>query len=473
MQATPSLLVDFRLSHVGDQPLYRQVYQRFREAILHGSLPPGTRVPSIRTLACELQLSRSTVEKAYDLLVGEGYLICNGQAGTTIAQVTSLRPPRVATPVVSCVGEQTGALPFGAPRPFLLGTPALDAFPLTTWMTLSQRVTRDRQTMQQVVDPQGHLALRQAISAYLQVSRGVACTASQVFVTSGYRQSLALLTSALLRPRDEVWIEDPAYPPALRLLERADLRTVPVPVDEAGMDVAAGKLLAPHARLALVTPANQSPLGVVLSLSRRGELLTWAASSGAWLVEDDYDSEFCTEGRQQPTLCSLDRAGRAIYLGTFSKALHPALRVAYLVAPPALVPVLQEVCSEVIDGGAVPLHRTLAAFMTEGHFGRHLKRMRGLYASRRQTLVNVLEARLGDRLSVAPWARGMCILAQLKGSTRDVDVVANAAALGLAPSALSVRGVARDSCQGLLVGYANFEDAAAAARAVDLLASCW
>ncbi|MFT4100469.1 MAG: PLP-dependent aminotransferase family protein [Burkholderiaceae bacterium] len=472
MQAN-SLPVDFRVSYVGDQPLYLQIYQRFRDAILHGALPPGAKVPSIRALASELNLSRNTIEKAYELLTGEGILVSNGQAGTAVASV-DWPSARGETPsVVPRVEDSSDWMrDWSAASPFQLGLPALDAFPLATWITLAHRVARERRTIREQVGSQGYFPLRQTIAAYLQVSRGIVCDPSQVFVTTGYRQSLGLLVSALLGPGDNVWVEDPVYPPALKLLRRTGLIVVPIPVDYAGLDVSVGREIAPHARMALVTPANQNPLGAVMSLRRRSELLRWAATSDAWLFEDDYDSEFCADARRLPTLCGSDRNGRVIYLGSFSKALHPGLRVSYIVVPSQLAPVLQEACNDLVDGGPISIHRTLATFMQEGHFGRHLKRMRSLYTKRRTALVGALEARLGHKLTVLPRATGLCIVAKLAPGISDVEAVERANMRGLAPGALSSRSIARDAGQGLLLGYTNFEDATSIERAVDALAAC-
>ena len=495
-----SLQIDFNIGYAGSQCLYREIYQRFREAIVNGSLPAGVRVPSIRTLASELRLSRNTVEKAYDLLIGEGLLVSNGSAGTTVAPVSRVRPAirscRVSQPegaadrvpqtdlrrtaVVGRVEPEdmsqlsvlAGHLAANVPRPFQLGIPALDAFPVGTWLTLSQRVLRDRLTLRQEGDPQGYLPLRQAIAAHVHLSRGIHCLASQVFVTQGYRQSLSLVAAALLRPGDEAWVEDPVYPPALRLLQRLGIRPVAVPVDEAGIQVEVGRSIGTGARLALVTPANQSPLGMAMSIARRSELLAWAVESEAWILEDDYDSEFCAEGRLQPTLCSLDREGRAIYFGSFSKALHPTLRVSYIVVSASLVPLLRETCRDVVDGAPIPIQRALATFMVEGHFGRHLKRMRGLYNRRREVLVRQVEKQLGDRLRCAPAGSGLCVLAKLHDCASDTAIAARAEAVGLAVGALSARGVARSPGQGLLLGHSNFVDETAVKRAVELLVGC-
>jgi len=458
------------------QPLYFQIYQRFRDAIIHGSLPAGARVPSIRVLAAELQLSRNTVEKAYSLLIGEGYFLSGGQAGTVVAAIkhariacdtndlnnpTSLQSPRS--------DEHTLDL-----RPFMLGVPALDAFPLSQWLTLNQRILRQRNTTMQMIDRQGHPELRKMIATYLQISRGVACTASQVFIVDGYRQALNFLCTQILSQGDQVWIEDPVYLTTLRVLNRSNTRieAIPVPVDMAGIDVSAGCRLAPEARMAIVTPANQSPLGVVLSLPRRGQLLAWAERAEGWVIEDDYDSEFCDEGRLLPTLYSQDRAGRTIYLGTFSKALHPMLRVAYFVVPPRLVHDMRTACLDLLDGSNIALQLTLAAFMKDGTYAMHIKKMRSVYKHRRQMLVDAIESICGDQLKVAQWARGLSVLAHLPHNLSDLEIVKKAEICGLSPSALSSRFIKAPPEHGLRLGYANFETELAVRNAVNKLANC-
>lgn len=495
-----SLQIDFKLSYTGNGCLYREIYGRFRDAILNGSLPAGVRVPSIRALASELNISRNTVEKAYDLLIGDGLFTSNGAAGTTVTShlprrstnAKHLKLEQSATPCQSSVNLSTldrslgskdatrdsrndEVEPFSNPaqRPFQLGIPALDAFPLGAWLVLNRRILRDRRSIRDEAEPQGYFPLRQAVAAYVQISRGVKCSASQVFITQGYRQSLALLVMALLRPGDVVWVEDPGYPLALRILPRLGVELAPIPVDACGIDVCAGRKLAPHARMALVTPANQSPLGTVMSLVRRNELASWAGENDAWILEDDYDSEFCQEGRLQPTLSSMDRIGTTILLGTFSKTLHPALRTSYFVAPPQLVQVLRDLCFDMVDGAPVPIQRALAAFMTEGHYSRHLKRMRILYARRRQILIDSLASRLGGALRAPPSGAGLRVLAQLADGIRDTDVLAKAERKGLAIGVLSTRCVVTASRTGLLLGHSNFQDASAASSAVDDLATCF
>lgn len=496
-----SNLMNFRPSRAGGGSLYIQIYQRFREAIVNGNLPANARVPSIRTLASELQVSRNTIEKAYDLLIGEGLLISNGAAGTTVSysairHLSSASPDagdfkssagqidnavkhtesQKSTDLVCESGPEylTEKLTTEVPLPFQLGMPALDAFPLGSWLTISRRVLRERNTFSQVEGAQGYYPLRQAIAAYLQVSRGISCSAAQVFITQGYRQSLALVVSAILQRDQEVWVEDPVYPIALRFLKRQNLNIVPIPVDQEGISVTAGLARSPKAKLALLTPANQSPLGTVMSIKRRHELLAWAAGSGAVLLEDDYDSEFCEAGRLQPTLCSLDRNCCTIYLGTFSKALHPTMRISYIVVPSTLIAEFSEASYDVIDGSPTLNQRILADFMVEGHFGRHLKVMRVLYAQRRKLFLDVLKSTLSQHVYVPSRVdSGLSVLARLRGSRSDRVLAEEAKRSGLSVGALSERGIEQYPGEGLLLGYVNFGDRAAVESALKKLADCF
>nr|WP_235488975.1 PLP-dependent aminotransferase family protein [Achromobacter sp. DMS1] len=308
-------------------------------------------------------------------------------------------------------------------------------------------------------DPAGYEPLRRSIAAYLGISRGIACTPAQVFVTNGYRGALQLACRALLEPGDEGWYEDPGYPYARRLLEDEGMRLAPVAVDEEGLDVGQGIRRAARARFAVVTPTHQSPLGMALSLPRRLELLEWAGRSAAWIVEDDYDSEFRYHGRPLPALKSLDAQGRVLYAGTFSKALFPGLRLAYLVAPQAQAARLQEAAQRLPGPGAVPLQAAVADFMDQGHFARHLRRMRALYAVRRGFLVDALDAVFGGRLHVQPQAGGIHVLAHLAGRRSDRAIAAEARARGLAVQALSDWRIRKSAAGGLLLGFANLQSA--------------
>jgi GntR family transcriptional regulator/MocR family aminotransferase len=278
-------------------------------------------------------------------------------------------------------------------------------------------------------DPTGYAPLREAVASYLAVSRGIRCKASQVIITSGFMGALGLVTRTYLRPGDPVCFEDPGYFFARSALETAGARIIPTPVDSTGLDVAQ----AAQARFVYVTPAHQAPLGVSLSLPRRLALLAWAARSKAWIIEDDYDSEFRYGSRPLPALKSLDAAGHVLYVGTFSKVLLPGLRLGYLVVPETEVERLKRVCQLLQVGPPGFIQTVVADFMSEGHFGRHIKRMRTLYEERRAALASALN----NVFAVELQAGGMHLIARGPTLKNDRDLVARAKAHGLAPAALS------------------------------------
>jgi GntR family transcriptional regulator/MocR family aminotransferase len=364
-------------------PIYRQIYQRFRDAIAQGQLAPGDRVPSVRSLASELNLARGTVEVAYQILISEGYLVARGPAGTVVSPQlgghTESRAP--APPLHPHAPAQAKG---DAPLPFQIGLPALDAFPRMQWQRLAGRHLRAMDIAAMAYPHiNGYEPLRRAISAYLGISRGISCSPEQVFITAGYRGALELICRTLLRPGDLGWYEDPGYPHARLFLEQAGMRLAPVPVDEEGLCVQAGQQLAANARFAVLTPTHQSPLGCALTLPRRLALLEWADTRKAWIIEDDYDSEFRYHGRPLPALKSLDRSGRVLYTGTFSKVLYPGMRLAYLVVPEEQISAFQNTAEWLGLSSPNLLQATTADFMEQGHFARHLKKMRTLYADRR------------------------------------------------------------------------------------------
>lgn len=347
----------------------------------------------------------------------------------------------------------------GTPLPLQLGLPALDAFPRKLWNRLAARELR-RAGLDGLVypDARGHADLRAAIATYLGLSRGIACAPEQVFVCAGYRACLDLVVQTLLAPGDACWFEEPGYFIARQALQAARLELVPVPVDDQGLDVAAGLAQAPHARCALVTPSHQSPLGVSLALPRRLALLDWARRADAWIVEDDYDSEFRYLGKPLPALKSLDDGGRVLYTGTFSKVLFPALRLAYLVVPPRLVDSFAA-SADCRHNHVPPLWQaTVASFLAEGHFARHLNRMRKLYRQRRQWLAEALASHLGARVRIDLQAGGLHLVARLEGGD-DQAWAAAAQAEGLAVQALSGWYLGAPQRQGLLLGFTNVAQA--------------
>jgi GntR family transcriptional regulator / MocR family aminotransferase len=435
-------------------PLHLQIATRLRAAITAGVLVPGARLPSARSLAGQLGVARGTVDAGYAVLIGEGVVVPRGSSGTIVSPELAARaapPAQRRMPFAARRAETPGP-----PLPFRMGLPALDAFPRKLWTSLTVRAARavGPEALGQL-DPTGWRPLREAIAAYLGVSRGILCTADQVLVTAGFQGALALVARVLLRPGDAVWVEDPGYPFARQALEAAGATLVPVRVDREGMRVPAGVIAAPRARLAVVTPTHQSPLGVALSLPRRLALLAWAADAGAWALEDDYDSEFRYTGHPLPALKSLDRGGRVLYAGSFSKVLFPALRLGYLVVPDELSDAFARAARLWSFGLPSLEQRVVAALMAEGHFARHLRRMRSLYAVRRDALAAALTSTFGDQVSLELEAGGMHLLARFPGAADDGTLARRAAAAGLAPVALSSLALAHDSGQGLLLSFTN------------------
>lgn len=440
------------------EPFYRQIYDRFRGAIASGLLKPGDRIPSARALVTELGLARGTIETAYALLAAEGYIQARGQAGTVVTPDLRLQAPVAGTVRRPDSRVATTSFRPDSILPFQMGLPALDAFPRKIWARLGARCVRAMQPPDMVHPPVCGLPnLRGEIATYLQVSRGIDCSPSQIFVTSGYRHSMELIAHALLKAGDRVWLENPGYPPTRELLRLMRMTAVPVAVDGEGMIVADGLKSAPRARAAVVTPGHQSPLCVSLSLPRRLALLDWAARTGSWIVEDDYDGEYRYVSRPLPALKSLDRDGRVLYAGTFSKVLFPGIRLAYLVVPETQVERFEQV-SQAFAGGSPQLSQALvAAFMREGHFARHVQRMRKLYAERREATAAGLESVLGKHVRIDPQPGGMHLILRLQGKRSDRRLVARMHEEGLYGEALTYWFVGGKGASALLLNFTNID----------------
>lgn len=424
-------------------PRYQQIARQLKIAIEHGELKPGARLPSSRTWSQELGISRSTVENAYAELVAQGWLERRGQAGTFVS--ARLQPEQAISEPVVFAGEST------IPQPFQMGLPALDLFPRDIWARVMGRRLRTQTRFDLALgDVCGEAALRQAIVDYLRVSRSIECLPEQIFITSGYAASMTLILRALSAPGDGMWIEDPGFPLIRPVIEQENVALLPVPVDDDGLNVAAGIRDYPDARFALLTPAHQSPLGVALSLSRRHQLLEWASHSQAWIIEDDYDSEFRYHGKPLPPLKSLDAPQRVIYAGTFSKSLFPALRCAWLVVPINQVGCFRQQARQMACSVPLLWQKTLADFIRDGHFWRHLKKMRQHYAQRRQWI----ERALGEQgFQVVPQHGGIQLVIAVEGD--DVATVRKANEAGLAVQALSRWRVKSAGQGGMLLSFTN------------------
>ena len=444
------------LDPISPVPLYRQIYDRVRGAIASGVLKPGDRIPSARALTKELGLARGTVDTAYSLLAAEGYIQARGQAGTIVTPDLKPRTP-TANPMPQSDDDRASAsFRPDSILPFQMGLPALDAFPRKIWARLSARCVRAMQPSD-MVHPAvyGLPALRAQIAAYLQVSRGINCSPSQIFVTSGYRHSIELIAHAVLKAGDRVWLEDPGYPPTRELFEHLRIAPVSVPVDRDGMVVSDAMKLAPRACAAVVTPAHQSPLCVSLSLPRRMALLDWAARSNAWVIEDDYDGEYRYVSRPLPALKSLDRDGRVLYMGTFSKVLFPGIRLGYLVVPEAQVERFKQIAQAFAGGSPQLTQAIVTAFITEGHFARHIQRMRKLYAERRNATAAGLESVPAKHMRIDSRPGGMHLILRLQGRRSDRRLVASMREDGLYAEALTDWSIARDGQAALLLNFTN------------------
>jgi GntR family transcriptional regulator/MocR family aminotransferase len=466
------------------KPLQLAVHDALRDAILEGRLGPGSRLPATRDLARQLGVARGTVVVAYEQLTAEGYLRGERGAGTFVVETlpdTWFSPRRRAAASgkrrAATLSKRGAALAkghfpvamAGAPRPFLAYTPAVDVFPRARWGQLMARHARRTEAHRyRDVDVRGYRPLREALAEHLRVSRGMRCEADRILVLPGVHQALDLVARLLLDRDDAVWIEDPGYFGARRVLAAAGATLVPVSVDEAGLDVAAAIATAPRARLAYVTPAHQAPLGTTLSLERRLRLLDWADSTGAWIFEDDYDSEFRYEGRPLPALQGLDDRDVVLHAGTLSKSMFPGLRLAYLVVPDALVDPFAAAASTLHRYVALLPQAAAADFIAEGDLGRHLRRMRAVYAERRTALVSALASEVGDHLEVAGAMCGMQVLARLTTRLNDRVICRAAREKGLEILPLSKFAIRPLRRGGLVLGFAAV-DSARTRRAVPRL----
>lgn len=468
----PGIAAVIAVDRRSQKPLHRQVYEGYRDAIIERRLHPGQRLPSTRSLAAELGISRVPVISAFEQLLTEGYIESRVGSGSFVAR--ALPEPRPARPMVAApaVTKRPGRRPVAriadalatGPQPwatghgaFRLSLPALDQFPAATWARLLARHARNAtRSLLGYSNALGYAPLRETLAAYLRTSRAVRCEPEQILVVSGSQQALVLCARVLLEPGEPVWVEEPGYSGACNAFLLMGARLVPVPVDDEGLDVAAGWARAPRARVAYVTPSHQYPLGMTMSAARRLRLLEWARSSGSWIIEDDYDSEYRYESQPVGALQGLDRDARVLYVGTFSKVLYPALRIGYLVVPPDLVDRFARV-RDTLDIFAPTLPQAaLTDFLGEGHYGRHLRRMRRLYAERRNTLVEALENELGDSVEVLGSQAGMHLVAQLRPPhSSDREIAERAAVLGVSALPLSTCYRERPKRQGFVLGFAG------------------
>ncbi len=447
---TPAAL-SIQVDRAAAAPIGDQIYASLRQAIVDGRLAPGRRLPSGRDLAAQLGVARGTIRVAYDRLTAENLVFGAGPAGT---RVCSQLPPRRADDEAPLDGPLAGfTRPYSsAPLPFQMGVPAHDAFPAKVWARMRTRAVRaDAIAYTTYADPRGEPALRTQIASHLAVSRQIQCHPDQIIVTSGYRQGLMLALTALRAHGRTAWLEEPGYPLGKRALELAGVAVEPVPVDTEGLRVEDGIASAPHALLALVTPGQHAPLGVTLSPARRRALLDWAAATSAWIIEDDYLGELQLDGRAAPALAAGEGAERVIHIGAFSKTISPALGLGFVVAPRTVAERLVEVAAVLAPAPNRTTQLAVTEFLADGHFLRHLRQMKALYAERRSLALAHVSEFLPGTLTA-----GLGLIAPLPPTVDDSALVSMARARGLAPSALSAWYLRRRHAQrGLLLSVTN------------------
>ena len=458
-------------------PQQRRLYEAARAAIHRHQLGAGNKLPSSRELARDLGIARNTVIAAFEQLAAEGYVSCVLGSGTYVADLQDLTPGGAQDGAPPAPSASPGAAPLSqrgaritafaaGPRyeiqPFAPGEADFSSFPFKLWQRLQNRVWREaRPDLLDYGQSGGHLPLRQAITEYLRISRSVKVSVEQVMVTSGTQQSLDLCAQLLADVGDTAWVEDPCYWGARRVFQACDLVLHPITVDADGMALEAGDL-ATDPRLIYVTPSYQYPTGAVMSLARRRELLDVALRKNAWILEDDYDSEFRYTGRPLAALQGLDTGQRVVYMGTFSKVLYPGIKVGYLVLPPALAGPFKSALYDLQRPGQLMVQAALADFIVLGHFTTHIRKLRQIYGARRELLRKTLAAQFGAQSGVRSGARvrissqesGLHLVVELPLHVDDVALEKLAAESGIQVKALSTYYLAPPVRRGLLVGYA-------------------
>ncbi len=452
-----------------EKGLFRWLYRELRTAILDGRLRPGARLPASRDLASAYHLSRATIVTAFEQLKSEGYVEGRTGSGTYVSEVLpehllDVRGPspekRLPHRRIKLSSYARRLQPFRGVsarpiRAFRAHQPALDQFPTDLWAQVTaRRLRRVSAGLLAGGEALGYRPLREAVAAYLNTSRGVKCTAEQVLILSGAQEALDRTARILLNPGESVWMEEPGYPGAGVVFRAVGARIRRVPVDAEGLDVESGRKQWSAPRLVYVTPGHQFPLGVTMSLRRRLALLDWARRAGTLIFEDDYDSEYRYSGRPIPAMQGLDRSGVVIFAGSFSAVLFPALRLGYLVVPEEMVDVFA--AAESVSTHHPPLleQAVLCDFITEGHFARHVRRMRELYAERLAGLLECAKEKLGGALEISSVEAGLQTVGWLKGAMRAERVAQLAKQRSVEVVPLSSYVAGRSRLNGLILGFA-------------------
>ncbi len=465
-----ALFTFINLDRKSSVPLFQQLYAQIRQAVLSGILTSDIRLPSSRSLAKELGISRMCVLMAFEQLNAEGFIEGRVGVGTYVspnlaAQINQRpaverrhtkrnKPEIILSRRGSIIAANRAEFKSQIPTAFLPNQPAYDMFPFNIWSRLTARRLRQPSIdMLNYGDSFGYPPLRRAIANYLRDARGIKCDAGQVIVVAGTQMAMSLTAWILLNPGDGILMEDPFFVTLHEMLSGFGARVINVPVDQNGMDVSAGIASKPDARLAIISPSHQYPLGVTLSLPRRLELLAWAAKNKSWIVEDDYDSEFRFSGAPLAPLQTLDRNDRVIYAGTMSKVIFPSLRVGYMVVPPGLVDAYGAAVHLLTRGISTVTQAVLTDFIDNGHFSNHIRRMRLVYAERHGALMEAIHGELDGYLDVSPTRAGMNVIGWLPPGNDDKQAKQALLEQGILSYPLSYYYTEQPSRSGLFLGF--------------------
>lgn len=450
------------LERGGEVTLQRQLYHAIQAAVLQGRLPVDHKLPSTRALAQQLHVSRLTVSLAYERLLDEGYLYARAGSGTFVADTlpqVSAQAPAVEAPGQAPLSARGRAITarFGAVARvaggFVPGVADADLFPFHIWKRLHNRyLSKHQAQLAGYVEHGGYRPLREALSAYLYASRAVRCSPQQVIITQGTHQSLDLLARMLADVGDTVWVESPCHWGAPVVFEAAGLQCAPLQIDAQGACLPTTVAQATP-RLAFLTPSHQYPTGNIMTLQRRRDWLAFAEAQNMWVVEDDYDSEFRYDIEPLPSLQGLGRQDRVIYLGTFSKVTYPGLRLSYLVVPEALAQAFGKGLTQLYRPGFLSVQAAMADFIQEGHFARHIRKVRAEYAERRSYLQQCLDASFGELISYSSGQAGLHLAVRIGAPGTARQMLAQADAFGLVlRGGYSVQAQADDG-NLLVLGY--------------------
>jgi GntR family transcriptional regulator/MocR family aminotransferase len=473
MPKSPSgvLLQGLTLERSSGVPLYKQLETGLRKLILSGTLRARQKLPSTRELAGEIGISRITIKSVYEQLVAEGYVQATSGSGTFVADGLEIEvSPQVGrlpdevprkinlTDRARSISSTNASVRQGKTEPFRPGVPALDLFPIKPWNKYLREATNTSYRDLSYGSVKGNADLRRSIASYLSDARGMQADSEQIVITSGAQQAFVLIAFSLLTRGDTVWYENPGHIAGRDIMQVMGANVAPVPIDAEGIDLEFAIKNYPSPKLIFTTPSHQQPLGTTMSLARRLSLLSYAQENDAWIIEDDYDSEFRYRGRPLPALSALDSERRVLYVGTFSKSMFAAIRLGYIVVPPEMVDAIGKTKILLGQNSSPLVEQALSRFMDDGRFVEHIRRMRRVYRERRDLLFDCLSSTCAESLTPQPTDAGMHMLAWLNGGVNDFTAHRALLDVGIESLPLSVYSVYPIERSALVLGFSNVRE---------------